>query len=223
MLVMILSWSAVNQARYGVFLFTSNGVRSSWAYLAALAVADHTPGGSLDSVRAAWSAEVLVPVNGRDPSEAEVLGRMRSRVTDVVSQHPDWVAQSFLLSVWRNVRAPNYFAAAQVPRGKAVWEPFMRACHDSINPLLLVLALAALGLLAVQGRWESLLVLGLTYGYFTILTGFSFWQGSRLHYPAEMVWSILVSYLAVAAWRRTRKGRPVPTPPAELGVSGRPE
>jgi len=51
--------------------------------------------------------------------------------------------------------------------------------------------------LAAQQQWEGLLVLGSTYGFFTWTTGFSFWQGSRLHFPAEMAWSILLSYFLV--------------------------
>jgi len=78
MLVMILSCCRQSGTIRRVSL-TSNGVRSSWAYLAALAVEIIPAGASIRARR--MVREVLVPVDGRDPSEAEVLGRMRSRVT----------------------------------------------------------------------------------------------------------------------------------------------
>jgi hypothetical protein len=46
-------------------------------------------------------------------------------------------------------------------------------------------------------RWFAACVLGLTYASFSLLIGVSFWQGSRLHYPAEMAWSILVAYAII--------------------------
>lgn len=218
MLVVILSWSAVNQARYGMFTFTTNGVRATWAYLAAMAVADHTPGGTIDSVREAWSAEVLSPIDGHFPPDALIMERMKGRIVNLVAQHPDWLLESFLISVWRNVREPNYFADQQVPQWRATWEVLRRFCHDRINPLIFVLALASLGLLVRKRQWESLIVLGATYGYFTWAAGFSFWQGSRLHFPAEMAWSILVSYLSVLAWRRFGSGAPGRPKPAQTAA-----
>jgi 4-amino-4-deoxy-L-arabinose transferase-like glycosyltransferase len=201
MLVLILSWSAFNHSRSGMFTFTTNGVRATWAYIAAAAVAEHTPGGSIDSVRAAWSAEVLSPTDGQPPTEAVVQERMKAGIFAVLKQHPMWFLGSFLDKVWINIREPNYYADAQVPHGAKLWGFLKWFSHDWINPILFALSLISLWVLAVQKRWESLFVLGMTYAFFTLLTGFSFWQGSRLHYPAEMAWAILVAYLLVESWR----------------------
>ena len=46
------------------------------------------------------------------------------------------------------------------------------------------------------------IVLGATFAAFTLLIGFSFWQGSRLHFPAEMAWSFLLAYLLVVSQRK---------------------
>lgn len=208
MLCLIAGWSMFNQARYGVFAFTSNGVRAAWAYTAASAVADHTPGGGFDSVRTAWWYEIYEPEDGSVPTEAQIYTQMKSRVLDVLKQHPGWMAETFFTTVWRNARASNHFAEDQVPQWKAFWVFLRRACHDQLNPLLLVMSLAALMILAWTRAWESLGILGVTYLYFTVLAGFSFWQGSRLHFPAEMAWSVLVSCALVWGWRRMLRRAP---------------
>jgi 4-amino-4-deoxy-L-arabinose transferase-like glycosyltransferase len=202
MLAFLLAWSIHNEARHGIFTVTTNGVRATWAYLAATAVADHTPGGNFDSVRTAWSQDVHRPAAGLPPSEAEIHRRMKSRVLDVLREHPRWLLESFAVIVWRNLRASNHFAEAQVPQWKPIWSTVRNLSHDWINPLLLVASVLALASMLLARQWLSALLLGLTYAYFTLMAGFSFWQGSRLHFPAEMAWSILVSYFGVLGWRR---------------------
>ncbi|MEE8577705.1 MAG: hypothetical protein V3T31_10655, partial [candidate division Zixibacteria bacterium] len=50
---------------------------------------------------------------------------------------------------------------------------------------------------AAQRRFSAFVILGATFVSFTLLLGLSFWQGSRLHYPAEMAWAVLLPYLGV--------------------------
>lgn len=212
MLVLIVAWSAHNFQRHGLFTFTTNGVRASWAYLVATAVADHTPGGSFDSVRTAWSDQVHAPLDGSPPTEVIVHQRMKTQVLTQLREHPGWLLESYVSIVWQNTRASNHFAEAQVPAWAGLWKALRNLCHDWFNPLLFCITVLGWMFLLKEKMWAAALVLGTTYAYFTMTAGFSFWQGSRLHFPAEMAWSILVPYFGLKVgeiWRRWRYGRAV--------------
>ncbi len=207
MLAFVLAWSMHNADRHGIFTFTTNGVRASWAYLAATAVADHTPGATFDSVRNAWSDQVHSSHDGQPLSQATVHARMKSQVMSVLSEHPGWMLDSFTGIVRQNLRASNHFAEAQVPRWSRFWAALRNLSHDWINPLIVWLSALGWILLIRAHLWRAALVLGITYAYFSLTAGFSFWQGSRLHFPAEMAWAILVSYVLVRAGERWRGSR----------------
>lgn len=194
LLALIVAWSAHNSRQHGIFTFTTNGVRASWAYLVAASVADHTPGGSFDSVRTDWSNQVHAPINGQLPPDSIIHQRMKSQVLTVLREHPGWVIESFFRILRDNVEVGNYFAESQLPRMAGLCTSLRDLSRKWINPLLV--ALTALGgwMLLWERKWKAALILGITYAYFTLTTGFSFWQGSRLHFPAEMAWAILVPY-----------------------------
>lgn len=200
LLTFTLAWSAHNASRHGIFTFTTNGVRASWAYLTATAVADHTQGGSFDSIRSAWSTQVLALVDGEWPPEATIHRRMKSQVLTVLREHPGWMLDSFRSVIWQNLRAPNFFAEAQLAQWRGYLVETRNVFHDWINIPLFFLTVLGWLLLLKAKLWRAALVLGVTYAFFTLITGFSFWQGSRLHFPAEMAYAILLAYLGVTIW-----------------------
>jgi uncharacterized membrane protein len=52
--------------------------------------------------------------------------------------------------------------------------------------------------------WMPVLFLGSMYLLFFFLMGFGMWQGSRLFFPAQIAWSVVVSYLVIDLWTRWR-------------------
>jgi 4-amino-4-deoxy-L-arabinose transferase-like glycosyltransferase len=201
MIVMIFGWSAHNHVKYGLFTYSVNGVSAAWAYLAPRAVADHTEGKDIRAVRAEWSEEIWQPLDGREPTLAERQKRMKAMLVQLLQEQPEWLLSTYLTTVWENMSSPNYFVRAQIPRLNRIWNGVLTICRNDLSPRLFWLTLLSLGVLVVRRQWEAFLVLGTTYAYFTLITGFSFWQGSRLHFPAEMAWSILIAYLAVETVR----------------------
>ena len=60
--------------------------------------------------------------------------------------------------------------------------------------LILAGTFVGLGFLVRDRAKLAAALLGLLFIYFSLGTGASYWQGSRLHYPAEMAWAILAPY-----------------------------
>jgi hypothetical protein len=197
LLLMILAWSTFNDHKFGVFTFNRNGVRAATLYWTARAVATLTEGETVLSVRDRWAAEDRQLYGRRTPTHEESYYRDRHRVLTHLKQHPVPMARTFLTNVHDNVRAANYFPREQIPAHAGLWQMLIRASHRWFNYAILAAALGGLFLLMRDGNREAWVVLGVTFAYFTLITGFSFWQGSRLHFPAEMAWSTLVACVLV--------------------------
>jgi hypothetical protein len=106
--------------------------------------------------------------------------------------------------VLENMTAGNKVLARQIPmlaRFTNVLDPAMR---EWLGYLLIILTVAGLVTMAIRGHASAAWLLGLTYVYFSLPVGLSIWQESRLHYPAEMAWAIVVAYLAVEVFRALR-------------------
>ncbi len=195
MLLMIVLWSTWNYTQHGVFAFAGNGLSTARGYWAARAIAEHTEGIDTQEAGRQFVTEDKELFGDRKLTIAEDYQRKQQHLRRMISEHPGWFLAAFLKSVRDNVVARNYFPARQVPVLTSFWNRWGYLCEKILNPLLFLATLTGLGLLVHAGQRLAWVLLGLTFIYFTLVTGFSFWQGSRLHYPAEMSWSICVAYL----------------------------
>jgi len=209
LLVFVLSWSAYNYAHHGLFTLTSNGARSAWLYLGARALAMNTPGLDTETARDQITAE-LERQAGLSRSEVDMYRYSAQRITELAREHPGWVARAFVHNVKENLQESNYDLYRQLPQCKSALDLFTRQARDHLNEWILLGSLLGLTLLMKEKNHLAWVTLGCTLAVFTLVTGFSFWQGSRLHYPAEMAWSILLSYCLISAaqwFRRRVQGR----------------
>jgi len=54
-------------------------------------------------------------------------------------------------------------------------------------------------------QWRALSFPGLMYFYFALMAGFGCWQGSRLFYPAQIAWAIVIAFLMVNLFLYVRR------------------
>jgi len=194
MLIMVLAWSSRNYLAHDVFVFGGNSVSAARVYCAALAVANHTEDADIHDIRERWVQEDREYFSDHDPTMAEGYYRARDHLWQTITSHPDWFLDAFLSSVKGNILTGNYIVRSQTPEFWPQWDQ-LNAIHGKwFAHLLFYTSLLGLVFLVVNRQHLAWILLGLTFCYFTLITGFSFWQGSRLHYPATMAWAILVSY-----------------------------
>lgn len=125
----------------------------------------------------------------------------------VVASHPFEMLRTFGLLIWDNLIAVNELYNAQVPKSAAhitSWLNWLR--HRSLHILPVILNLAGLAALIVSRRWRTLVVAGAIYIYFVMMAGFGSWQGSRLFYPGQIAWTIVIAFLLVGAAGLLRRG-----------------
>ena len=208
-LVIALSWMTRNYAVEGVFTFGSNGVFTVrdclWAQVESRRTGTH-----IYDFRARWIKED----GDRGPDLGEAYRLASKRINAAFREYPTEFAVAYWDNLIDNVLASNGYAERQLPLGVETIKTYNRAFSDWIGWLLFGLTVLGLFVLARWKEWTTLLLLAVTYFHFTLLLGFSFWQGSRLHYPAEMAGNILVSVALVQlvqgiVWltRRLKAGR----------------
>lgn len=196
-LLMIFAWATRNYVTEGVFVFGGNGMVASRWYVAARAVADHSKELTILDVRRHWSEEDRAFWSDAQPTTGQKYRRFRDHFLEIASEHPGWMVQSFGKNVNDNVKTGNFIARDQVPVLSSLWWKLIVANDRWLSHLIVGMSLLGVIILYWEGRRYAAYLLGATFVYFTLFTGFSLWQGSRLHYPAEIGWSILVACVPV--------------------------
>jgi len=204
-LLFILIWSARNYFVHDVFVFSSNGVQSARVYLAARAVADHTDNAGVLDIRQQWSDEDKKFFGGEKPTVAQQYFRAVDQFGQIVRDHPDWMMAAYFNTVTGNVLAGNHLPLFQIPSLSKLWNRLIAMNGKWFAHLIFYMTLLGFLFLLIDRRCFEIVLLGAFYSYFTLITGFSFWQGSRLHYTAEIVWSILVAYAVYRIWQLLRQ------------------
>ncbi|MEW6050729.1 MAG: glycosyltransferase family 39 protein [Candidatus Zixiibacteriota bacterium] len=197
MLLMVASWSWRNRQVHGLYTFGTNGVMSLRSYLLPLAVGSHTPGSNMSQLGLTWSIED--GDNSLPPKEA--YGLARQRVIRVLREHPGWMFDAYFAALKDNIRNINIFLYQQIPSLR--WFTILedRVMVTWLGYLIVAASFIGLVIMIARRQYLAAMLLGTTYAYFTFIAGFSFSQGSRLHYPAEMAWSILTAYFVVSTFR----------------------
>jgi hypothetical protein len=203
-LTMTLSWSARNYFVNGVFTFGYVGIQTVRNCVVA----------QIDSARLGKRiADMRVIYDGEDGDHtlppAESFDNMQRRVRTTIATHPGEFVSFYFRNVWANAIESNPYLSRDFPAlVKLGWSQIWEVLKNA-NRVLFLVAILGFFLLARDRQWSGFVILGIVFAYFTLVTGFSFWQGSRLHYPAEMAWAVLVAYVWIrlkSSWRK----HPVP-------------
>jgi len=201
MLLMVLGWSARNYVVHDLFVFGTNGMLTVRSYLVAQTAEEYSgEGKNLIEYRNAWEIED----GDRSKPYAAAYGKARARVVSEFKARPVEMLRLYLWNIEMNVVAHNYFVGRQVPQLKGFMDILNRIVEYGVGHLLVLLTLVGLIVMAVRRHRFAAWLLGATYLSITALLGASFWQGSRLHYPAEIAWAIIIAYLAVEAFKSLR-------------------
>lgn len=122
-------------------------------------------------------------------------------------EHPGTLFSAYLRNISENVHNEYGLQDVQLPEWAHSFDTFWSfITRKKLN--YRVTFFAALGSLILLRRREYRLLtaLLLIYGYFAALSGCSMWQTSRIFYPGEIAWSILVAipFIALFDSLRTR-------------------
>ena len=197
MLVMVMGWSARNYIVHDQFTFGTNGILTVRSCLVAQVTAEHTEGMDVVKYRDIWEEED----GDRNLERYEgAASRAKARVMQAIEKYPGAIFRAYFRNVEDNVKAANYYAQRQIPELEGFMSWLNSALRKWLWLVIIIATLAGAGFLWRDKNYLATVLLGVTYLYFTLILGASFWQGSRLHYPAEMAWSILAAYAVYRMW-----------------------
>jgi hypothetical protein len=139
-----------------------------------------------------------IPLRGWYTLVEQKAGRM-------MADHPGAMLWYYLGRIKVNVTAANELYAHQLPRSKEMISHMMDHLHRALwHYVIPILTVWGFWLMVKRRRWMPVLFLGSMYLLFFFMVGFGMWQGSRLFFPAQIAWSVVVSYLVIEYWPRLR-------------------
>ena len=199
--VMVFPWMVRNYVVHDVFTFGSNGGMALCTRLVAQMYAINEGELSIMEYGDVWNNEDGYLTENMGPGYKKAM----ERVKEAIKEHPDWMISAIWKNIDENIRAYNYYVWRQMPVGIDTIETINRRfCHWG-GYVLAFLTLVGMVILIVKKESPAWLILGSAYLFYTFVTGFSFWQGSRLHYPAEMAWSIIIAYAIYVSVKRIKR------------------
>lgn len=186
----IFAWSFRNFVKEGQFVFTTLGMLTMRHCLVAQALAEDDAD-QIQKYRIEWGIE-----DGESDLDRYrgAYDRARARVHEAWRTMPQRMVYYYLYNIHVNLRAANDYVPIQVP----LLAPLMQKINAAVwwfwGYTLVALSLLGMILLWARDRRAAAWILGTHYVVFTAFCGSSFWQGSRLHFTAEIAWAILVPY-----------------------------
>lgn len=201
MLLMVLGWSARNYAIHDLFIFGTNGMLTVRSCLVS------------QTANKYWGEDIAVieyrneweEIDGDTTAQfVAAYGKAKARVVSEFKARPFEMIRLFFHNVEVNAITNNYFVGRQIPALAGFMNVLNAIVRHGVGHLLLILTPLGLILMAIRRQRFAAWLLGVTYLSFTGLMGASMWQGSRLHYTAEMAWAIVIAWLAVETVNRLR-------------------
>jgi len=189
MILMPLMWSAKNKVSHDIFTLSGTGIGAAKVYLTAkvlFAVSEQPPWEFFEYRDSLMNASVT-------DYNAGNFKKVQTDAYDFVmatfKKYPVLYFQKFLGNVWENMTAVSGLQNNQLPILDDYKSYFYPLKWGYQSPVMLLLSLIGL-VIIVRRNIRTALILFLILIYFGFLSGVTFWQGSRIFYPAQAVQTI---------------------------------
>ncbi|MCH7879517.1 MAG: hypothetical protein IH914_09425 [candidate division Zixibacteria bacterium] len=187
-------WPLRNYAVHGVFTISETGTRAARDYWIAEAVADIHGDTSLEIPRVLWKKQIASRYGPTGPTILQRHEFDLNIIRDTVSAYPLETFSAYLGNVWTNMTSESYVQHENVPQLDELWTFYSKRFASNLGVVLVMLHFLGSYLMIRGGLWRAATLLALFYLYLALITGASFWQGSRLFLPAQPFWAISCAF-----------------------------
>lgn len=197
----VAAWTVRNERLYG-FSQVAFAAPTGIAKLVSLTRAD-IDGSSYEEASLTFAKEVeRLQADSMSYYRAFAI-HTRNCMHRLVREHPESVAKIFFGNVINEINNEWGLQYKLLPR----WSDPLRGMTSWIYKKGLnyrVSLLAAIGVIILlrQKKYRLLIVLLSIYSYFALLAGFTHWQSSRIFYPGQLAWAILIAYPLFSLYKR---------------------
>lgn len=120
----------------------------------------------------------------------------------VLRTYPREMLVTYFGLVWENLNRVGNYHRYLIPKYNLTtvgWEWKIR--NSGWNYMNFCVSMLGLLILLLTRQYRAFFVLGLVYFYYAAMIGFTQWQSSRLFFPGQIAWAILIAVVLVSAWR----------------------
>jgi len=213
-LFFITSWAALNYWRNGVFTFSNIGALTMREYLAVQIEGSEIAGKGLNN-EAMFQRQIAIRKRFRDiPTEEEKLRTYKSESMLVFRKHPLRSVQVMMenglanyMAGWNSFGVQLPYSQQEFLKNVSIWEYRM---HKLVFLPMIVAPIIGFIIMKIRpshqnGRLAiSLFAMTLTFLFFFVCSGITFWTGPRIIYPAEFVLISSMAILLVTVARTTK-------------------
>jgi hypothetical protein len=194
-LIIILSWSMRNYLKHDIFVTATIGVHTTKEYLAAAIITRVDPHTNIWQIRKHWKEQEFLEygpnISVRNEYENDV-----SIILKTIASYPLSTLRTYLSLVFKNMLAPESLHIVQLPKNRGFCEALAVIMSGSIFGLIIMLISLAGIVMIFRSSLNIGVILLIALGvYFGLLSGLTFWQGSRIFFPAQLLWAFLVAYV----------------------------
>lgn len=191
---MFVGWGFRNYTRHGVFSFSEGGVLAARYFWTARTLASFDSTRNTHAMQEKMEAENKARYGPDGTTFAEHHRDDMAVFTAALREYPWPMAKRFVKSALQNATRGSELHVFQLPQFARTWDFLRPIIHKKTGTVILILTLLGAALLITRPDHRAAgLILLLTYGYLCGITGFEFWQGSRICFPAQMAWAILAA------------------------------
>jgi len=156
---------------------------------------------SYREISSQWVGDYLKDHNKEQITQEEHYQLLKEKTTEIIKKHPYNVLSAYWTLTWENLNEICSFHRILIPEYSGTmirWEHKIK--DNDINYLNFYISMLGILILIFTRRYFSALVLGSLYFYYVFLIGFTRWQGSRLFFPGQIAWSILIAVVIVSLY-----------------------
>jgi hypothetical protein len=194
--LIVFSWVMRNYLVHGVpmLAFTSAGGPANVAALTLERLENRKP----DEIRADWINQYKTE-NRIEEFTYKDSYRMNLQCSWRVFRTYPWESfKTYFALAWTNLNEISHFHRVSLPKFNPITIPWERKIKSNKwNYLNFYLSMMGLALLLLSRRWRAFGILALIYFYYASMIGFTRWQGSRLFFPGQVAWAILIAVALV--------------------------
>jgi 4-amino-4-deoxy-L-arabinose transferase-like glycosyltransferase len=188
--ILIMSvWVARNYSKHKICVLSEAGYHNAKYYLAAKTYAE-IHGLDVGEIKTNWTKQDYLRLQQEKISIKDLHHERIHFILRLIRYHPWAIIKSFITSAWANMYATDYLHYVQL---RQEWwkgiDPIYRWA-DHICFLFVTLGILKLFL---AREYIGLCMILSIYAYFALFSGFNFWQGSRILFPTQISWNILLA------------------------------
>ena len=192
-LVIILGWVARNYYKHHIIALEVGSVSTVKYYLGVKVYARIHHQKDIVQIRETWGKdEAIQRLEYGERSHQEIHHQRILFALDLIKRYPWEVMTTFFGLVYENISEKDSLHYMQLPQFQGIWRKIRKGYKLCIRLSLILMVIGCFQLWRAK-KYLSLVVLLTIYAYFALISGLTFWQGSRILFPAQVSWAILIS------------------------------